>query len=65
MTCTYADARDFVGIRAISLTLEGLAPQSSQESLLLLLATLAERPAVLATGGRLELLFDADGAGGL
>lgn len=48
-----------------TLTLEGLAPQSSQESLLLLLATLAERPAVLANGARLELLFDADGAGGV
>ena len=55
----------FLGTGQITLTLEGLAPQSSQESLLLLPATLAERLAVLATGGRLELLFDADGAGGV
>lgn len=53
------------GARGGTLTLEGLAPQSSQESLLLLLPTRAVRDAVLATGGRLEALFDADGAGGV
>lgn len=53
------------GTRGGTLTLEGLAPQSSQESLLLLLPTRAVRDAVLATGGRLEALFDADGAGGV
>lgn len=56
--------RDYgVRIRKGTFTLEGLAPQSFQESLVLFPATLVLREAVLATGGRLELLFEADGAG--
>ena len=57
------DAAVMSGIQKCTLTLEALAPQSSQESLLLLAARVARAP-VLATGGRLELLFKAEGAGG-
>jgi hypothetical protein len=46
-----------------TLTLDGL-PQSSQESLLLLLAARALREPALA-GGLLELLLVAEGAGGM
>ena len=46
-----------------TLTFDGL-PQSSQESLLLLLAARALREPALA-GGLLELLLAAEGAGGM
>ena len=51
-------------VNLITLTVDGLLPQSSQESLLLVPPIRVLREEAALAGGRLELLLDNEGAGG-